>query len=165
MPPTAFILRITQETAGVDMMPFWPITRWPICSKEHKYTQINAHRHVYIGKRPVLDLSVAANSAPHPSVIVYSFCYCMLAAQITSYHWVTLKIRVQAMIGILTRCDVYFQNKRHCDDYRQFEAHCNDAIASYPHLYIDILSFNFFSITTQCTFKAKMLNSKMTQVT
>lgn len=69
------------------------------------------------------------------------------------------------MIGILTRCDVYFQNKRHCDDYQQFEAHCNDAIASYPHLYIDILSFNFFSITTQCTFKAKMLNSKMTRVT
>lgn len=30
MPPTAFILRITQETAGVDMMPFCPITRWPI---------------------------------------------------------------------------------------------------------------------------------------
>lgn len=35
MPPTAFILRIIQETAGVDMMPFWPITRWPICRREH----------------------------------------------------------------------------------------------------------------------------------
>lgn len=38
IPPTAFILRITQETAGVDMMPFWPITRWFICQREHKCT-------------------------------------------------------------------------------------------------------------------------------
>lgn len=36
MPPTALILRITQETAGVDMMPFWPITRWLICGREHQ---------------------------------------------------------------------------------------------------------------------------------
>lgn len=45
MPPTAFILRITQETAGVDMMPFWPITRWPICRGEHKYTGLHGTMH------------------------------------------------------------------------------------------------------------------------
>lgn len=37
MPPTAFILRITQETAGVDMMPSWPITRCPIWRREHRH--------------------------------------------------------------------------------------------------------------------------------
>lgn len=41
IPPTAFILRITQETAGVDMMPFWPITRWPIWRREYKYTGVH----------------------------------------------------------------------------------------------------------------------------
>lgn len=30
IPPTAFNLQITQDTAGVDMIPFCPITSWPI---------------------------------------------------------------------------------------------------------------------------------------
>lgn len=117
MPPTAFILRITQETAGVDMMPFWPITRWPICRREHKHKRINAHRHVQIyrfwSRLYTFCLAMVnwhffetkawlVSQRPIPLWLFIPDCFCMLAAQSISCHWVTLKIRVQAMWPLST---------------------------------------------------------------